>query len=90
MENLSKMKKNRILGAISIELVEKGNNQYVTHIKTGLNNAQIDMLTDIFYLGKDREAGKTIEIIVETLAKILYSYKQKLKGERVIFKDEDE
>ena len=27
MENLSKMKKNRILGALSIELVEKGNNQ---------------------------------------------------------------
>lgn len=53
MENLSKMKKNRILGALSIELVEKGNNQYVTHIKTGLNNAQIDMLTDVFYLGKD-------------------------------------
>ena len=48
------------------------------------------MLTDVFYLGKDGEAGKTIEIIVETLAKILYSYKQKLKGERVIFKDEDE
>ena len=59
-------------------------------IKTGLNNAQIDMLTDVFYLGKDGEAGKTIEIIVETLAKILYSYKQKLKGERVIFKDENE
>ena len=33
IKNLSKMKKNRILGALSIELVEKGNNQYVISFK---------------------------------------------------------
>lgn len=85
-----KTRKN-ILGKFSIELIEKENNIHSLEITSGLNNAQIDVLTDILCQGYNGEHGKRFSNLVEdtetTLAKILCSYDSKLKGERVIFKD---
>ena len=83
--------KENILGKFSIELIEKKNSMYDLKITLGLNNAQIDVLTDILCQGYNGEHGKRFSNLVEdtetTLAKILCSYDSKLKGERVIFKD---
>jgi hypothetical protein len=83
--------KNKALGKLSIELKNKGNNQYSLEITSGLNNAQIDVLTDILCQGHKGEHGevfsKLVEETIDTLAKILYSYDRKLNGENVIFKD---
>lgn len=38
--------KNKALGKFSIELKEKENNLHSLEITSGLNNAQIDVLTD--------------------------------------------
>ena len=88
------MKKNRILGALSIELVEKENSMYSLDITLELNNAQIDVLTDILYQGYKGEYGERFSNLVEdteiTLAKILSYYEQKTKSGGVIFKDENE
>lgn len=85
-----KTKKN-ILGKFSIELIEKENSMYDLKITLGLNNAQIDVLTDILCQGYKGNHGERFSNLVEetenTLAKILCSYDSKLKGERVIFKD---
>ena len=85
------MKKNRILGALSIELVENENSMYDLEITLGLNNAQIDVVTDILCQGYKGNHGEKFSNLVEdteiTLAKILCSYDSKLKGKRVIFKD---
>lgn len=84
-------KKENILGKFSIELIEKENSMYDLKITLGLNNAQIDVLTDIFCQGYKGNHGKKFSNLVEdteiTLAKILCSYDSKLKGKRVIFKD---
>ena len=52
------------------------------------------MLTDILCQGYKGEHGERFSNLVEdteiTLAKILCSYDRKLKGERIIFKDENE
>lgn len=86
--------KKQVLGKFSIELIEKGNNIYSLEITSGLNNAQIDVLTDILCQGYKGEHGERFSNLVEdteiTLAKILCSYDRKLKGERIIFKDENE
>ena len=83
--------KNKALGKLSIELKNKGNNQYSLEITSGLNNKQIDVLTDIFCQSHKGEHGedfrKLVEETIDTFAKILYSYDRKLKGENVIFKD---
>ena len=83
--------KNKSLGKLSIELKEKENNIHSLEITSGLNNAQIDVLTDILCEGHKGKHGEKfcnlVEDTLDTLAKILYSYDRKLKGERVIFKD---
>jgi len=83
--------KKNILGKISIELIEKRNNIYSLEITSGLNNAQIDVLTDILCEGHKGAHGEKfcnlVEDTIDVLSKILYSYNQKLKGVRVIFKD---
>lgn len=50
--------KNKALGKLSIELKNKGNNQYSLEITSGLNNAQIDVLTDILCQGHKGEHGE--------------------------------
>lgn len=84
-------KKENILGKFSIELIENENSMYDLKITLGLNNAQIDVLTDILYQGYKGNLGEKFSNLVEdteiTLAKILYSYDSKLKGKRVKFKD---
>lgn len=94
--------KKQVLGKFSIELIEKENSMYSLEITLGLNNAQIDVLTDILCQGYKGEHGERFSNLVEdteiTLAKILSSYEQKTKSyyeqktksEGVIFKDENE
>ena len=83
--------KNKALGKFSIELKEKENNLHSLDITLELNNAQIDVLTDILYQGYKGEYGERFSNLVEdteiTLAKILSSYEQKTKSGGVIFKD---
>ena len=83
--------KKNFLGKFSIELIEKGNNIHSLEITSGLNNAQIDVLTDILCEGHKGAHGEKfcdlVEDTIDVLSKILYSYDRKLKGERVIFKD---
>ena len=83
--------KNKALGKLSIELKEKENIVHSIEITSGLNNAQIDVLTDILCEGHKGAHGEKfcnlVEDTLDTLAKILYSYDRKLKGERVVFKD---
>ena len=85
------MKTEQLLGKFSIEVKDKGKNIYSLKITSGLNNKQIDVLTDIFcqsHKGEHEEAfRKLVEETLDTFAKILYSYDRKLKGENVIFKD---
>lgn len=94
--------KKEILGKFSIELIENENSMYDLDITLELNNAQIDVLTDILYQGYKGNLGEKFSNLVEdteiTLAKILSSYEQKTKSsyvqktksEGVIFKDENE
>ena len=83
--------KNKALGKLSIELKEKENIVHSLEITSGLNNAQIDVLTDILCEGHKGAHGEKfcnlVEDTLDTLAKILYSYDRKLKGERIVFKD---
>ena len=85
------MKTEQLLGKFSIEVKDKGKNIYSLKITSGLNNKQIDVLTDIFCQSHKGEHGedfrKLVEETLDTFAKILYSYDRKLKGENVIFKD---
>jgi len=85
------MNKNKTIGKFSIEVKDKENNIYSVKITSGLNNKQIDVLTDIFCQSHKGEHGedfrKLVEETLDTFAKILYSYDRKLKGENVIFKD---
>lgn len=85
------MKTEQLLGKFSIEVKDKGKNIYSLKITSGLNNKQIDVLTDIFCQSHKGEHGedfrKLVEETIDTFAKILYSYDRKLKGENVIFKD---
>lgn len=85
------MKNNKTIGKLSFEIKDKGNNIHSLEITSGLNNTQIDVLTDIFCQSHKGEHGevyrKLVEETLDTLAKILYSYDRKLKGENVIFKD---
>ena len=53
-------KKENILGKFSIELIEKENSMYDLKITLGLNNAQIDVLTDILCQGYKGNHGKKI------------------------------
>lgn len=85
------MNKNKTIGKFSIEVKDKGKNIYSLKITSGLNNKQIDVLTDIFCQSHKGEHGedfrKLVEETLDTFAKILYSYDRKLKGKNVIFKD---
>lgn len=85
------MKTEQLLGKFSIEVKDKGKNIYSLKITSGLNNKQIDVLTDIFCQSHKGEHGedfrKLVEETIDTFAKILYSYDRKLKGKNVIFKD---
>ena len=55
-------KKENILGKFSIELIEKENSMYDLKITLGLNNAQIDVLTDILCQGYKGNHGKNFLI----------------------------
>ena len=76
--------KKEILGKFSIELIEKENSMYDLDITLELNNAQIDVVTDILYQGYKGNLGEKFSNLVEdteiTLAKILSSYEQKTKS----------
>ena len=86
--------KKQVLGKISIELIEKENSMYSLDITLELNNAQIDVLTDILYQGYIGKYGERFSNLVEdteiTLAKILSYYEQKTRSGGVIFKDKNE
>ena len=82
--------KKEILGKFSIELIEKENSMYSLDITLELNNAQIDVLTDILCQGYKGEHGERFSNLVEdteiTLAKILCSYDSKSPLTGIVYK----
>ena len=52
------MNQNKTIGKFSIEVKDKGKNIYSLKITSGLNNKQIDVLTDIFCQSHKGEHGE--------------------------------
>ena len=83
--------KDKILGKLSIELIQKEDNLYSVALTSELNDTQIGVITEILYRVHKGEHGevfcKLVEETIDTLAKILYIYDRKIKGKWITFKE---
>lgn len=77
--------KKEALGKLSIELNKKENNIYTLEMISTLSDGQIGILTEILCQGHKGQHGEVflnlVEETIDTLAKILYVYDKKIKGE---------
>lgn len=83
--------KDKILGKLSIELIQKEDNLYSVVLTSELNDTQIGVITEILYRAhkgefEEKERNLT-EKIIDDLSKILYVYDRKIKGKWVPYKE---
>lgn len=85
--------KDKILGKLSIELIQKEDDKYSVALTSDLNDTQIGVITEVLcraYNGEFEEKGRNLtEKTIDDLSKILYVYDRKIKGKWVPYKELD-
>ena len=83
--------KDKILGKLSIELIQKEDNLYSVALTSELNDTQIGVISEILcraHKGEFEEKERNLtEKIIDDLSKILYVYDRKVKGEWIPYKE---
>lgn len=83
--------KDKILGKLSIELIQKEDDKYSVALTSDLNDTQIGVITEVLcraYKGEFEEKGRNLtEKTIDDLSKILYVYDRKVKGEWIPYKE---
>ena len=83
--------KDKILGKLSIELIQKEDNLYSVALTSELNDTQIGVITEILcraHKGEfEEKSRKLTEKTIDDLSKILYVYDRKVKGEWIPYKE---
>ena len=83
--------KDKILGKLSIELIQKEDDKYSVALTSELNDTQIGVITEILYRAHkgefEEKSRKLTEKTIDDLSKILFVYDRKIKGKWVPYKE---